>query len=88
MPSHFLCFVVSVGIKVYGSFLEKIRDYFTSYRRPGTISWYAASPFGQYVWRAPAGYHKGVTSQLAILGRQTGDPAFATQSALLKADYS
>jgi hypothetical protein len=40
------------------------------------------------VWRAPAGYHKGVTSQLAILGRQTGDPAFATQSALLKADYS
>jgi hypothetical protein len=65
-----------------------IRDYFTSYRRPGTVSWYAASPYGQYVWRAPASYHKGVTNQLAILGRQTGDPAFATQSALLKADYS
>jgi hypothetical protein len=49
-----------------------IRDYFTSYRRPGTVSWYAASPYGQYVWRAPASYHKGVTNQLAILGRQTG----------------
>lgn len=64
-----------------------IRDHFNVYRRPGSISWYAASAFGQYVWGTPATYHKGVTSQLAILGRQTGDPIFANQSALLKADY-
>ncbi len=64
-----------------------LRDSFGSYRNPGEPSWYAATYYGRTVWNSPAGYHKGVISQLRWLAKMTGDAQFTEQADILVQDH-
>jgi len=65
---------------------SSLRDTFLWYRNPGRPSWYAATPYGWRIWGNPAGYHKGVTSQLRIMADLTKDRRFTDEATTLFRD--
>ena len=60
---------------------------FSSYRAPGAVSFYCASPYCKDVGWQPGSYHRGVVKQLETLSLMTSDRAFLDRANILRSDY-